>query len=196
VVPSVSLETFSDVPSGFWAKSPIEFMATLGVMNGYFDGKFRPDDAVSRAELATMLVKLKELDVNDATSDPFPDVSKDYWAARYVKAVSYMNLMGNYPDGTFKPDKKVTRVEGLVILSRFTEAAEPGSLTKDPFVDVPQKHWAAKNITAAQNYGLLDYLIGKKFEPDKELTRAEVAELLSKTSSGKDRIRKFLKVGI
>ena len=196
VVPSVSLETFSDVPPGFWAKSPIEFMATLGVMNGYFDGKFRPDDTVSRAELATMLVKLKKLDVNDATSDPFPDVSKDSWAARYVKAVSSMNLMGNYPDGTFKPEKKVTKVEGIVILSRFTEAAEPGPLKKDPFVDVSQKHWAAKNITAAQNYGLLDYLIGKKFEPDKELTRAEVAELLSKTSSGKERIREFLKVGI
>ena len=196
VVQSVSLEAFSDVPDGFWAKSPIEFMATLGVMNGYFDGKFRPADTVSRAELASMLLKLKESEVNDVASAPYPDVSKDYWAAKYIKAVSYMNFMKNYPDGTFKPDKKVTRVEGAVILSRFTEASEPATLSKSPFVDVSQKHWAAKYIAAAQNYGLLDYLIGKKFEPDKELTRAEVAELLSKTSYGKGRIRKFLRVGI
>ncbi|MFH1710109.1 MAG: S-layer homology domain-containing protein [bacterium] len=195
VVPSVSLETFSDVPNGFWAKSPVEFMTTLGVMDGYFDGKFRPDAPVSRAELAAMIVKLKELDVNEATSDPYPDVSKDYWAAKYVKAVSYLHLMRNYPDGTFKPEKKITRVEGIVALSRFTEAKEPATLSKDPFIDVSQKHWAAKNIAAAQNYGLLDYLIGKKFDPNKELTRAEVAELLSKTGIGKDRIRKFLRVG-
>ena len=195
VVPSVSLETFSDVPATFWARGPIEFMAALGIMNGYYDGKFRPNDPVSRAELSSMLVRLKQVEANDATSDPFPDVKKDYWAAKYIKAASFMNLMSNYPDGTFKPEKNVTRVEGAVILSRFTEAKEPATLTKDPFVDVTQKHWAAKYIAAAQNYGLLDYLIGQKFEPDKELTRAEVAELLSKTSYGKDRIRKFLNVG-
>jgi hypothetical protein len=195
LVPSVSLETFSDVPKGFWAKSPIEFMATLGVMDGNKDGKFKPADPVSRAELSSMLVKLKGYEANDVTSDPFPDVKKDYWAAKYIKAASFMNFMSTYPDGTFKPEKNITRVEGAVILSRFTDAAEPAGLTKDPFVDVSQKHWAAKSIAATQSYGLLDYLIGKKFEPDKELTRAEVAELLSKTSYGKVRIRQFLKSG-
>jgi len=192
VVPSVSLETFSDVPDDFWARGPIEFMATLGVMNGYSDGKFRPSDTVSRAELSSMLVKLKEMDVKDIKSDPYPDVSKDYWAAKYIRAVSFSNLMTNYPDGTFKPDKKLTRLEGTVILSRFTEATAPENLTKDPFIDVPVKHWAAKDVSAAQNFGLIDYLTGKKFEPDKELTRAEVAELLSKTNCGKEKIRKFL----
>lgn len=196
VVPSVSLETFSDVPDGFWAKGPIEFMATLGVMKGYSDGQFRPDDTVTRAELSSMLVNLKSLEVNDATSDPYPDVKMDYWAAKYIKAVSVLDLMSNYPDGTFKPEKKVTRLEGAVIFSRLTEAAEPAVLAKDPFVDIPKNHWAAKQVAAAQSYGLLDYLIGKKFEPDKELSRAEVAEILSKTSYGKDRIRDFLKIGI
>jgi hypothetical protein len=196
VVPSVSLESFSDVPDDHWAKSPIQFMSTLGIMNGYYDNKFRPDDSVSRAELASMLVRLKGLDVNDATSDPYPDVSKDYWAAKYIRAVSYMDIMKTYPDGTFKPDKKVTRVEGAVILTKFTGATEPETLLKDPFVDVPKNHWGAKYVAAAQNYGLIDYLIGKKFEPNKELTRAEVAELLSKTSYGKDRIRKYLQMSI
>jgi S-layer homology domain len=195
IVPSVSLETFSDVPESYWARSPIQFMATLGVMSTESDGKFRPDEPVTRAELSSMLVKLKGYEANDVTSDPYPDVAKDYWAAKYIKAVSFMNFMNTYPDGNFKPEKNITRVEGAVILSRFTDAVEPAVLTKDPFVDVPQKHWAAKSIAASQNYGLLDFLIGKKFEPDKELTRAEVAELLSKTSYGKERIREFLKSG-
>jgi len=136
------------------------------------------------------------LEVNDLTADPYPDVSMAHWAAKYVKAVSHMNLMTSYPDGTFKPDNKLTRVEGVVILSRFTEAPEPATLSKDPFSDLTRDHWAAKYIAAAQNYGLLDYLIGKKFEPNKELTRAEVAELLSKTSQGRERIRKYLQAGI
>lgn len=196
VVPSVSLETFSDVPEGFWAKSPIEFMATLGVMSGYHDGTFKPDEHVSRAELSSMLVNMKDLEVNEVTDDPYPDVNKDYWAAKYIRAVSLMDLMKNYPDGTFKPRKNITRSEGAVIFSRFTEANMPSTLKKNPFVDVPQSRWDAKYITAAQNYGLFDYLIGKKFEPNRELSRAEVAEILSKTSYGKDRIRQFLKGGI
>lgn len=192
VVPSVSLETFSDVPNGFWAKSPIEFMATLGVMSGYHDGTFKPDEHVSRAELSSMLVYMKDLGVNEVAEDPYPDVSKDYWAAKYIKAVSLMDLMKNYPDGTFKPRKNVTRSEAAVIFTRFTDAKLPATQDKGPFVDVPQSRWDAKYIAAAQSYGLFDYLIGKKFEPNRELTRAEVAEILSKTSYGKDRIRQFL----
>jgi hypothetical protein len=196
VVKSASLESFPDVPKDYWARSPIEFMATLGIMNGYHDGLFRPEETVTRAELATMLIKLRELDVNDAMSDPYPDVSKDYWAAKYIKAASYINAMKSYPDGSFKPDNKVTRVEGVVILSRYTDAPEPKALSKDPFVDISRTHWAASSIMAAQNYGILDYLIGKKFDPNKGLTRAELAEMLSKTSFGKDRIRKYLNASI
>ena len=196
IVTSASLETFSDVPGDYWARSPIGFMATLGVMNGFQDGTFKPDEPVSRAELATMLIKLKKVDVNDVTSDPYPDVSKDHWAAKYIKAASFLDLMTSYPDGTFKPDKNVSRVEGVVILARFTDATPPKTLTKDPFVDVSRNHWAASQIASAQSYGLLDYLNGKKFDPNKELTRAEVAEMLSKTSYGRDRIRSYLQVGI
>ncbi len=194
-VPKVGLKSFPDVPSNYWAKSPIEFMATLGVMNGFYDGKFRPDDSVSRAELATMMVKLKGLEANEVNSDPYPDVSKDYWAAKDIKAVSYLDLMTNYPDGEFKPEKKLTRLEAAVILEKFTEAPEPSAVDKDPFVDLPHDHWAAKYVKAASDFGLLDYLIGKKFEPDKEISRAEIAELLSKTTSGKDKIRQYLKAG-
>jgi len=192
IVSSPSLESFNDVPDGYWAKSPIQFMATLGIMNGFHDGKFRPDDPVSRSEFASMLVRLKNIEANEVVNDPYPDVSKDYWAARYIKAVSYLNLMSNYPDGTFKPDKNVSRIEGVVSLARLSESASTDSPSKDPFVDVPKTHWAARYIDTAKKTGLVDYLIGKSFDPNRELTRAEVAELLSKTSYGKDRIRKYL----
>jgi hypothetical protein len=192
-VPSVSLESFSDVPDGFWAKSPIEFMAALGVMEGGADGKFRPDEPVTRAELSQMLIKLKDMEVGDVTADLFPDVKKDHWAAKYIKAASGSDFMRTYPDGTFRPDKKITRVEGATIISRFTEAKAPPVIEKAPFIDISRDHWAAKTITGARNYGLLDFLIGKSFEPSRQLTRAEVAEILSKTSYGKYKIREFLK---
>ncbi len=193
VVPNVSLESFSDVPDGFWAKSPIEFMATLGIISGDADGKFRPDDPVTRAELAQMLAKLKGMEVSDVNIDPFPDVKKDYWAAKYIKAVSAAKYMRTYPGGAFRPEKVISRVEGTTILTRFTEATAPDFIDKKPFNDVPVDHWAAKTITAARNYGLLDYLIGRDFEPFKALTRAEVAEMLSKTSDGQEKIKDFLK---
>jgi len=192
IVASASLENFSDVGQGHWAKNPIELMATLNVMNGYHDGKFRPDEKVSRAELAYMLIKLKGSGVSDVSSDPFSDVSRNHWAAKYIKAASDTGLMTSYPDGTFRPDSKVTRIDGVVILSRFTQAQEPANIQKDPYVDVSRANNAARYLVAAQSYGLLDYLIGKKFEPNKELSRAEVAEILSKTGPGKDKIRSYL----
>ena len=162
-------------------------------MEGGADGTFRPDDPVTRAELSQMLIKLSDMEVSDVTADLFPDVKRDHWAAKYIKAASGSDFMRTYPDGTFRPDKKITRVEGATIISSFTGAKAPAVIERAPFIDIPQDHWAAKTITAARNYGLLDFLIGKNFEPARQLTRAEVAEILSKTSYGRDKIREFLK---
>jgi len=75
---------------------------------------------------------------------------------------------------------------------RFDGITAPREVKALPFPDVEIKHWAAPVIAAAKEAGLLEYLVGKNFEPNRELTRAEAAEMLSKTKFGKDKIKELL----
>ena len=192
VKPKPELKTFIDVPPGYWAKEPIEYLATLGILGGYPDGTFRPDKTLTRAELAAILVRARGVEPPRPEEDPFPDVSKDHWAAGYIKSAVTMKLVGGYPDGTFKAFNPVSRAEGVVIIARFAELSPPGEVILSPFSDMPQGHWATPNVYIATEAGLLEYLSGKNFEPRRELTRAEVAEILSKTPWVKEKIRELL----
>jgi len=183
------LKTFSDVIPGFWAKDAIEYLATLNIMSGYPDGTFRPYSPVTRAELCSILVKAKEFKANPLIEDVFPDVPLSHWAAPFIKIAVDRKYVSGYPDGKFLPWKKMTRAEAVVVISKFAGLSEPASLADNPFPDVNKRHWAARSISIAKTSGLLEYLSVKNFEPDTVLTRAEAAEILSKTTFVKDKIR-------
>ena len=195
-VPKVQLKngikTFADVPEGYWAKDPIEYLATLGMVGGYSDDTFRPTQPVTRAELATMLVKAKGFTVTTPETDVFSDVKTDNWAAPYIKMAMSRKYISGYQDGTFKPWKKITRAESVVVISKFAGLSEPLSLSQSPFTDVNRRYWAARWIAVAKNAGLLEYLSGKNFQPESSLTRAEAAEMISKTDYAKQKIKELL----
>ena len=187
------MKKFSDVPDGFWAKDAITYLATLGFINGYPDGTFKPNEPLTRAELASLLVKAKDFQTEILISDIFPDVPVSHWAAPYVQVALNRKYVGGYPDGNFRPWKKVSRAEGVVIISKFAGLTEPMALTYNPYPDVEKRHWAARSIAVAKANGLLEFLAGKNFEPDRLMTRAEAAEMISKTDFAKDKIKELLK---
>lgn len=187
------LKHFSDVPENYWAKDPIEYLATLGIVNGYPDDTFHPDAALNRAELAALLVKAKEFEVSRPERDLFPDVAAANWAAPYIEVALKKKYVAGYPDGNYRPWKEVTRAEAIVVISRFAGLTEPLVVADSPFPDVPKNHWAARSIFAARQAGMLEYLSGGNFEPDTAFTRAEAAEVLSKTDFAKEKIKELLK---
>jgi hypothetical protein len=179
---------YKDVPENYWTRDAIESLATIGMIGGYPDGTFKPNKVINRAELTTMLVKAKVSITAEATETQFSDVPKGHWASFYIRNGSEMGIVTGYPDKTFKPAKSLSRAEGVTVLSRFAELKEPETIVEGPFADVPGRHWAAKSITAARSAGMLTYLLEKPFEPSKLMTRAEAAEILSKTPLGASRI--------
>ncbi|MCX5726428.1 MAG: S-layer homology domain-containing protein [Candidatus Saganbacteria bacterium] len=186
------LRAFQDVPEGYWNKRTIEYLGTIGILTGYPDGTFRPNETINRAEETTILIRSKFTEVATPETAPFNDVPLSHWAARYLSKAREEYIAKGYPDGTFRPSNVVNRVEGVTLTARFANLPEPETIIEAPFIDLPGRHWASRIVTAAKRAGLLQYLAGKPFEPTKGLTRAEGGEVLSKTPFSKEKINDLL----
>jgi hypothetical protein len=192
VVPKPALKTFKDLPEKYWAKRPIEYLATLGIMNGYPDQTFRPDGELTRGELAALLVKAKGFKLEKVTKSSFSDIKPSSWVSPYVEVAVKRDYVKGYPDGTFKPGQKITRAEAAMVFAKFSGLYVKPKVTQKPFADLPVDHWAAPAVAADKAEGLYEYLGAKDFEPDKNLTRAEAAEILSKTPMIKEKIKELI----
>ncbi len=191
------LPGFKDVPEDYWVRKPISVLALLGVIGGYPDGTFRPEGNVTRAEMCTILMKIKGargpstlLGAGVGRGTGFKDVPAGHWASRYIAQAVEEGVFKGYPDATFKPNGLITRAEGVAVVARFAGLPEP-KLLEAPFPDVPGRHWAARYIMSAKEAGLLQYL-GRLFDPNKKLTRAEAVEILSRTELLAPRIKEVL----
>lgn len=192
VVPKPELATFVDLPDKYWAKKPIEYLATLGIMGGYPDQTFKPDRELTRGELAALLVKAKEFAAPAVSKTSFRDVKADTWIAPYIEVAVQRKYLQGYPEGDFRPAQKVTRAEAAVIFSRFSGLYVKSKIQEQVFPDVERGHWASPAIAAAKQEGFFEYLSGKDFEPKHVLSRAEAAEILSKTPEIKEKIKKLI----
>lgn len=169
-----------DVGSDNFAKDAIAHLNNLGIMRGYSDGTFKPEQPIVRAELVTLLVKALGHKEAHASKRDFKDVPVTYWAAGFASIAAREGLVKGYPDGTFRPAKNVSRAEAAVIISRFSGASlEPVSVS--PYPDIAIDNWAVRDIDHAKKKGMLDFVIGTDLEPNKNITRGEVAFMLSKT---------------
>lgn len=181
---------FADVPDGYWALQPIENTGTVGLVEGYPDGSFRPDGTLSRAELATLLVRAKGLKIPDrAARKVFNDVASDHWAAKYIEVAELEGLVKGYPDKSFRPNNKITKAEGITILVRFDNLKTVAEVYEKPFWDVSSNNWSAKYIQAAKEAGLLKFVERNKLRPQESLARAEAVEMLSRTTLANGQIQ-------
>lgn len=111
-----SRSQFSDVDDSVAEQSQIAVLATYGLVNGYEDGTFRPDNAITRAEFSTLLATALNLSPSGKASD-FSDIPAEAWYAGYVSALSSKGFISGYEDGTFRPNATITYQEMVAILS-------------------------------------------------------------------------------
>jgi hypothetical protein len=185
------LVQFADVREGYWAKKPIEHTGTVGMVQGYPDGTFKPERALTRAELATLLVRAEGVKLPGKAPQVFKDVKGNHWAASYIEAAYRMGLIKGYPDKKFRPNNRINKAEAIAILVRF-DKMNVAAVEVKPYNDVPVKHWAAKYVQAAKESGMLKYVEGTRLRPKEEVNRAEAVEMMSKTSLAMRRIDDLL----
>ena len=109
--------SYSDVARGDWFNTYVATLENAGVIvDTRTNGKFRPNDAITRAELASMIAQFAGLDSASAAS--FNDVGTIYWAAKEIAIAAKMGWINGYPDGSFRPDATITRAEMMAMINR------------------------------------------------------------------------------
>lgn len=127
---SGSTMVFPDVPASHWAAWSIEKAKKLGIVTGYADGTFKPDQRITRAEIVAIIVRLQFPTANlDSKNTPFDDVDEDDWFAKYVAFASGKAIISGYKDasgnltGEFGPTDDATRAEAAKIVSNGLSAS-------------------------------------------------------------------------
>lgn len=143
---------FRDVASGSWYNTYVATLNNAGVITDSSNGYFRPNEAITRAELAAMLAKFSE---TTGAANYFNDVSAKYWAANAIAICAKLGWINGYPDGTFRPDKNVTRAELMAMINRATgrapksaDAFLPGMKT---WIDNTSDKWYYLDVQEATN---------------------------------------------
>ncbi|MBN2057589.1 MAG: S-layer homology domain-containing protein [Candidatus Saganbacteria bacterium] len=176
---ALRLITYPDVAADHWAADQISYIGTLGIIKGYPDGGFKPEGTITRAELATLLVRTKmggDDNVPQAEAQMFADVALTHWAAKYINMAAKSGIVKGYPDGSFKPSARISRAEGLAMIARFGGVAQVPYT--DEFIDMDSTHWVAPIVAGAYKEGMLIHFLSKPFGPKLDLTRAEAVEML------------------
>lgn len=168
--------SFSDT-RGHWAETYINKAVSEGIVNGYPDGKFKPDAAVSRAEFINMINKA--LGNTGSASVSFKDVPSFEWYYQAVAKAVSAAYTGGYDDGTFKPDAKISRQEAAVMIARFVPTyGNATSLSK--FKDSSQiADWASASLSRVSGKGYIGAYDDGKLHPTDSLTRAQTAKIIT-----------------
>ena len=109
----INYQPFTDIPSAL-DDHCIASLSVIGLLRGYEDGSFRPDNPISRAECVILLSRLIEVPAGSST---FSDVPETHWASSAISAGTSAGWLSGYPDGTFRPDQNITRLEAVKMIN-------------------------------------------------------------------------------
>ena len=146
---------------------------------GYGNGEVRPQNNITRAEVATIFFRLLTDDVRDENltkTNRYSDVAATSWYNTAVSTLSSMGIITGYPDGTFRPNAAITRAEFAAIAARFDN---DGDKTAAKFSDIAT-HWAKDEISIAYNNGWITGYPDGTFGPQRDITRAETMTLVNR----------------
>ncbi|OWR32997.1 hypothetical protein CDO73_00365 [Saccharibacillus sp. O23] len=179
--------TYGDVAQ-HWAFPSIEKLTKLGVINGYPNGGFEPNEAITRAEFAAMIERgfvgmaSRQVDMNDADFAKFSDI-QGHWSSNNLKKLVAVGVLTGYEDGTIRPNQTISRQEMALIITRVLNANILSvDTSKVEFSDLDGVY-AADVIKKTTALGIFEGKTEGNFDPNSGATRAEAIETIIKTYS-------------
>ncbi|MFC1748425.1 S-layer homology domain-containing protein [Pseudomonadota bacterium] len=176
--------TFPDVSENSEYYGAVEYMFEKGIIQGYQDGTFKPDQTINRVESLKVLLLANEVLSGESESAisidtglPFPDVPSDVWFYDFVYRAYNQSFVEGYPDGTFKPANTINIAESMkVVLLTFN--AELGDLEKDPYPDVTKTDWYATYADYSRDKNLIAPLDNGRLDAGRQMTRGDFIRLI------------------
>lgn len=170
---------FSDVARTHPNYTAINYLGQMGVIGGYADGTFKPDNPINRAEVLKVILKGSGIESNVAFTQVFPDVNNGDWFAPFVlKAYELGFVKGNDADGTFAPGRQVNLAEFLKMLL-IASGIDTGSFANKNVVEgVPADAWFAQYVNYAVALGIAPRNADGSVDASRALNRGEVVDML------------------
>ncbi|MDD3302292.1 MAG: S-layer homology domain-containing protein [Candidatus Gracilibacteria bacterium] len=183
---SQDMDIFSDIKESF-ANGYIKELYNKGIVKGYEDKTFKPDNNITRAEFLSIVMKALEIDLTSTGTNDFVDIPSDgEWMIKYIMKAKELGIVsGQIIDSKlkFRPNDFITRAEAISILLKTSNMDLTSTLTND-FVDIPlDGEWMIKYVIKAKELGIISGQIidsKLKFRPNDFITRAEVSKVVIK----------------
>ena len=167
-----------------WAKDFIDYVVGRGLLDGSRENKFYPNEKMTRGMLVTALGKLAGVNVKKYETNSFTDVQNDSFYHPYIEWAYSKGVVYGIGDGTFAPDKSITREEMAVIFERYAKVMGckiPVTREASVYEDKEQIGTEyGESVKAMQQAGIMMGIDGNKFNPKGNATRAEVSAMLSR----------------
>ncbi len=180
---------FTDLTS-HWAQTAVEALHALGIVTGNPDGNYQPNENLNRAEAAALIQRLIQVHNSEGvtlespTAMPFSDTPLSAWFTPYIADLKTRELVTGNPDGSYQPNEAINRAEFLTLALRAFEAMGGTANTDaETFTDVQEGAWYQEAVAQAQAEALVEGVAcgtARCFEPDREISRAEAAQILHK----------------
>jgi parallel beta-helix repeat protein len=183
--PTIPADGFPDV-KGHWAEAFIQALIERKAIRGFPDRTFRPDSPLTRAEFASIIAPVfgqSEPPMSQASTPntlDFPDMAPNFWGRKDILKANRMGFLSGFPDGTFRPNQQLTRVQAIVALVnglRLTGGTPDVLTVYSDRAQIPS--YATQAIaTATQNRLLVNYPQLNQLEPLRSITRAEISVMI------------------
>ena len=175
-----NIQNFSDIRSPILQEA-VQELVSRGIISGYPDGTFRPEQVINRAETLKILLEAAQVSTDPEAPQVFPDVDNTLWFAPYVSTAKKLQLISGYPDGTYRPTQEVNRAEFIKIAmslqANYRSDVDPRDAIAQ-YSDLDTDEWYMPFLSFAFNQGFLNY--SDRFEPTEGMTRGDAALILSR----------------
>ena len=176
-----NMNMVSDLPDDKETKEAISNLYMMGIINGYDDGTFKPDNYISKEEFSSIFAKMMKYKIEEEIESTFKDLPNDRWSKSLIMSLTKAGIIKGQDDGSFGVMKNVTTGEVATMLDRARELESP-SYESNIYKHQDTMHWANESITDLLSAGYIKkddkFYIG--FNQDKPLTRGEVALILNR----------------
>ena len=178
------VSSYEDVPDGYWASCDINKLTDNNILAGYPDRTFKPNLPVSRAEMATMVVKGFNLDDNvTCPNNMFSDVPQSHWANKTIAKAVSNGIMAGYPNNMFKPNQPISRAEAFAIMAKGINCPMDDCKADEVLSQYCDGNtvpgWAKVPVAKVlESGGISDFPKANEISPNRDASRAEVASML------------------